>query len=63
MIVKSDNILIDTETISFALMYRCLECENVVHGAKNSSSELVCENCQCRLEDDDEIAYRLEGDN
>lgn len=63
MIVKSHNILIDTDTISFALMYRCLECENVVHGKKDSASGLVCENCHCRLEDDDEIAYRLEGDN
>lgn len=63
MIVKSQNILIDTETISFALMYRCLECDNVVHGKKHNESELVCEQCQSPLEDDDEIAYRLEGEN
>lgn len=63
MIVKSHNIHIDTETISFALMYRCLECDSVVHGTKDSASELVCEHCHCPLEDDDEIAYRLEGDN
>lgn len=62
MIVKSENILIDTETISFALMYRCLECDNVVHGTKNAESELVCEKCHCHLEDDDEIAYRLNGE-
>lgn len=63
MIVKFENILIETETISFALMYRCMECDNVVHGKKESSSELVCEHCHSPLEDDDEIAYRLEGDN
>ncbi|MEW4560915.1 hypothetical protein AB1K70_00205 [Bremerella sp. JC770] len=62
MIAKSLNVLIDTDTISFALMYRCLECENVVHGTKEGAGELVCENCQSPLEDDDEIAYRLEGD-
>ncbi|MFN3148981.1 hypothetical protein [Bremerella sp.] len=63
MIVKFHNIQIDTDTISFALMYRCLECDNVVHGTRDGANEIVCENCRCPLEDDDEIAYRLEGDN
>lgn len=63
MIVKSQNVSIDTDTISFASMYRCLECESVVHGMKDNARGFICENCHNPLEDDDEIAYRLEGDN
>ncbi|MBA2115711.1 hypothetical protein [Bremerella alba] len=63
MIVKSQNVLIDTDSIAFAVMYRCLKCDNVVHGTKGSANGIVCENCQSPLEEDDEIAFRLEGDD
>jgi len=63
MIVKSQNVSIDTQSVTFAVMYRCLECDSVVHGTKDHGKEIVCENCHHRLEEDDEIAYRLDGED
>ncbi|GAA4440856.1 hypothetical protein [Bremerella cremea] len=63
MIVKLNGVQIDTESICYALMYRCTHCAGIVQGSKDILGHVNCEKCGCHLEEDDEVAYRLDGED
>ncbi|MHC2070280.1 hypothetical protein ACYFX5_22635 [Bremerella sp. T1] len=63
MIVKAQGFQIDTDSICFSLMYRCMQCNSIVNGSKDNDGCITCEKCHSQLEDDDEVAYRLDGDD
>src|SRR5690606_40913976 len=62
MIVREPQRLVEADSICFALMYRCLECGSVVRGQKTDDG-MTCEKCETPLDEDDEIALRLDDED
>ncbi len=63
MFFTPKGALASTDTATFVLAYRCLECNLVVDGTNQEDKQLLCEHCQAPLTEDDEVALRVEGND
>lgn len=59
MLMREESRVVEIYSICFKLMYRCSACGEMVRGKLDETST-SCERCHAPLDEDDEIALRLE---
>lgn len=59
MLMREESRVVEIDSICFILMYRCSACGELIRG-KLGETGTNCERCDEPLDENDEIALRLE---